>query len=58
VSDPVAVVARLQLGRALVMAGDRANARIADQDFLALWNGADPDIPILVQATAEYARLQ
>ena len=34
-----------------------ARARKAYQDFLALWN-ADPDIPILKEAKAEYARLQ
>jgi hypothetical protein len=58
VSDPVAVVARLQLARALAMAGDRANARIAYEDFLAFWHAADPDIPIFVRAKTEYARLQ
>ena len=30
---------------------------MAYQEFLALWNDADPDIPILKQAKAEYARL-
>jgi hypothetical protein len=35
-----------------------AKARTAYQDFLALWKDADPDIPILKQAKAEYARLQ
>src|SRR5208337_4149625 len=35
-----------------------AKARSAYQDFFALWSGADPDIPILKQAKAEYARLQ
>jgi eukaryotic-like serine/threonine-protein kinase len=33
-------------------------ARTAYQDFLALWKNADPDIPILKQAKAEYAKLQ
>jgi hypothetical protein len=32
--------------------------RSAYQDFLALWKDADPDIPILKQAKAEYAKLQ
>jgi eukaryotic-like serine/threonine-protein kinase len=40
------------------MTGDRAKARTAHQDFLALWNDADPDIPILKAAKAEYAKLQ
>jgi eukaryotic-like serine/threonine-protein kinase len=35
-----------------------AKARIAYQDFLALWKDADPDIPILKQAKVEYAKLQ
>ena len=56
-SDPVGVVARLQLGRALAMSGNTAGAREAYTDFLSSWNQADPDVPILVQAKAEYARL-
>jgi len=58
ISDPAGAVARLQIGRALAMAGDKARARTAYQDFLTLWKDADPDIPILKQAQAEYARLQ
>jgi hypothetical protein len=37
--------------------GDTLKARAAYQDFLTLWKDADPDIPILKQAKAEYARL-
>jgi predicted Zn-dependent protease len=44
--------------RAYAMQGDTANARAAYSDFLALWKDADPDIPILMQAQAEYAALQ
>jgi outer membrane protein assembly factor BamD (BamD/ComL family) len=55
---PLSAVARLQLGRAYAMAGDPAKARSAYQDFFALWKDADPDIPILKQAKAEYAKLQ
>jgi tetratricopeptide (TPR) repeat protein len=51
-------LAKLGLGRAYVMSGDAAKARAAYQDFLALWKDADPDIPILKQAKAEYAKLQ
>jgi len=58
VSDPVGAVARLQLGRALAFSGDKTNAGRAYQDFLTLWKDADPDIPILKQAKAEYAKLQ
>ncbi len=48
----------LQLGRAYALAGDTAQAKSAYQDFLTLWKNADPDIPILVQAKAEYAELR
>ena len=51
-------LARLQLARAYVLQKDTANAKIAYQDFLAAWKDADPDIPILKQAKAEYAKLQ
>jgi eukaryotic-like serine/threonine-protein kinase len=58
VSDPVGALARLQLGRAFALSGDKTKAKTAYQDFLTLWKDADPDIPILKQAKAEYARLQ
>jgi len=51
-------LAHLGLARAYALAGDNAKARIAYQDFLALWKDADPDVPILKQAKAEYAKLQ
>jgi hypothetical protein len=47
----------LQLGRAFVLAGDKARAKAAYQDFLTLWKDADPDIPLLKQAKAEYDKL-
>jgi tetratricopeptide (TPR) repeat protein len=53
-----AALAHLQLGRAYAMAGNTAKAKSAYQDFFALWKEADPDIPILKQAKAEYAKLQ
>jgi DNA-binding winged helix-turn-helix (wHTH) protein/tetratricopeptide (TPR) repeat protein len=56
--DPIGALARLQLGRASAMSGDRSKATSAYKDFLALWKYADPDIPILKQAQAEYAKLQ
>jgi hypothetical protein len=58
VSDPVGALARLQLGRAFALSGDPTKAKTAYQDFLTLWKDADPDIPILKQARAEYAKLQ
>jgi hypothetical protein len=53
-----AALVHLQIGRAYAMSGDTAKAKAAYQDFLALWKDADPDIPILKQARAEYAKLQ
>ncbi len=50
-------IAHLQLGRARALSGDNAGARTAYQDFFALWKDADPDVPILKEAKAEYARL-
>jgi serine/threonine protein kinase/tetratricopeptide (TPR) repeat protein len=50
-------LAHLQLGRARALSGDSAGARTAYQDFLALWKDADPDVPILKEAKAEYAKL-
>jgi eukaryotic-like serine/threonine-protein kinase len=51
-------LARLQLGRAYAISGDTAKAKAAYNDFLTLWKDADPDIPILKEAKAEYAKLQ
>ncbi|MGC1652703.1 MAG: protein kinase [Candidatus Sulfotelmatobacter sp.] len=55
---PTCRLARLQLGRARAEAGDAGGARTAYQDFFALWKDADPDVPILKEAKAEYAKLQ
>ena len=57
-NQPIAALAHLHLGRAHALAGDAAQARAAYQDFFMLWKDADPDIPILKQAKAEYAKLQ
>jgi len=51
-------LAHLGLARAYALQGETAKARAKYQDFLTLWKDADPDIPILKQAKAEYARLQ
>jgi hypothetical protein len=56
--DPVGPLAHLQLGRALVRLGKKDKARSAYQNFLTLWKDADPDIPVLKQAKAEFAKLQ
>jgi serine/threonine protein kinase len=57
-NEPIGALAHLQLGRAYAMSGDSTKARAAYQEFLTLWKDADPDIPILKQAKAEYAKLQ
>ena len=55
---PLGALARLGLARAYTMQSDTAKAKAAYQDFLTLWKDADPDIPILIAAKAEYAKLQ
>ncbi len=55
---PLGALAHLGLARAYAMQGNTVKARAAYQDFLTLWKDADPDIPILKQAKAEYAKLQ
>ena len=56
-TDPAYTLARLNLARAYVLQGDNAKARTAYQDFLAKWKDADPDVPVLKEAQAEYAKL-
>ena len=51
-------LSHLGLGRAYVMTGEEEKARAAYQDFFALWKDADPDIPILIEAQAEYGKLK
>ena len=58
VNFPIGALAHLQLGGAYAMNSDTAKAKSAYQNFLMLWKDADPDIPILKQAKAEYAKLQ
>ncbi len=55
---PTGALARLGLARAHALQSDTAKARAAYQDFLTLWKDADPDIPILIAAKAEYAKLK
>jgi tetratricopeptide (TPR) repeat protein/predicted Ser/Thr protein kinase len=56
-NSPIGALAHLQIGRAYAMQGDTAKAKAAYQDFLTLWKDADPDIPILIAAKSEYAKL-
>ena len=55
--DPIGALAHLQLGRVFGLSGDKGKAKAAYEAFLALWKDADPDIPILTQAKAAYAKL-
>jgi hypothetical protein len=57
-TDPIGVLAHLQLGRVFVLSGERTRAKAAYETFLALWKDADADIPVLKRANVEYARLQ
>ena len=58
VNLPIRALAHLGLARAYALQGDPAKAKAAYQDFLTLWKDADPDIPVLQQAKAEYTKLQ
>src|SRR5829696_4836093 len=55
--DPMDALARLQLARALALSGDTVKAKGAYSDLLTLWKNAEPGIPVLKEARAEYARL-
>jgi len=57
-NEPIGALAHLGLGRAYSLSGNTAKAKSEYQDFLTLWKDADPDIPLLIQARAEYAKLQ
>jgi eukaryotic-like serine/threonine-protein kinase len=58
VNQPIGALAHLQIGRAYAMQGETGKAKAAYQNFLTLWKDADPDISVLKQAKAEYAKLQ
>ncbi len=55
--DPIGPLAQLQVGRVFAMSGDKVKAKAAYEAFLALWKDADPAVPILKSAQAEYSRL-
>jgi len=57
-NSPIAALAHLGLARAYALSGDTTKARVKYREFLTLWKDADPDIPVLKQAKAEYAKLQ
>lgn len=51
-------LAALGIARAYVLQGETAKARAAYNNFFTLWKDADPDIPMLIAAKAEYAKLE
>jgi predicted Zn-dependent protease len=57
-NSPQYTLARLGLARAYALQNDSVKSKAAYQDFLAVWKDADPDVPILKEAKAEYAKLQ
>jgi eukaryotic-like serine/threonine-protein kinase len=58
INEPIGALAHLGLARAFMLQGDTMKARAAYNDFFTLWKDADPDLPILQQAKAEYANLK
>ena len=56
--EPIGALAHLGLARAYALQGETAKARVAYQNFLSPWKDADPDIPILIAAKSEYAKLK
>ncbi|HXO32887.1 MAG TPA: hypothetical protein VN901_11095, partial [Candidatus Acidoferrales bacterium] len=57
-NQPIGALARLGLARSYTLQGDLPKARAAYSDFLSLWQNADPDVPLLKQATVEFAKLK
>ena len=57
-NEPIGALAHLGLARAYSLSGNTTKAKIAYRDFFALWKNADPDVPIVKEAQAEYAKLQ
>jgi serine/threonine protein kinase/tetratricopeptide (TPR) repeat protein len=58
ISDPQFALAHLNLARAYVLQGDTSKAKTTYQDFFAMWKDADPDLPVLITAKAEYEKLK
>jgi eukaryotic-like serine/threonine-protein kinase len=57
-NDPIGPMARLQLARAWAASGDRSKSAAAYRDLLSLWKDADPDLPVVQEAKAEFAKQQ
>ena len=56
-ADPIGALVHLQRGRVFALSGDKAKSKAAYEAFFALWKDADPNVPILKSAKAEYERL-
>ena len=56
-NEPIGALAHLGLARSYALINDLPKSRAAYNAFLTLWKDADPNIPILQQATSEYAKL-
>jgi hypothetical protein len=57
-NELIGPLAHLGLGRAYALSGDAGKARTEYQNFLTLWKDADPGLPVLKKARAEYAKLR
>ena len=58
INDPLGSLAQLQIGRAYALTGDRIKTRSAYEAFFSRWASADPDVPILISAKAEYHAIE
>src|SRR5579863_2422797 len=58
INEPIGALAHLGLARSYALAGDTSKSRVAYNDFLTIWKDADPDVPVLLQAKSEFAKLQ
>jgi hypothetical protein len=58
INSPLGALARLGVAQAQMAQNDVSKSRLAYQDFLTVWKDADPNIPLLQQAKAEYAKIQ
>jgi hypothetical protein len=57
-ADVIVPLAQLGLARAYAVQDDLPRSRVAYQDFFAAWKDADPDLPVLRQAKAEYDKVK
>jgi len=57
-TDATYNLSHLGLGRAQALQGNTTAAKSAYQDFFAAWKDADPSVPVLKQAKAEYEKLK